>query len=93
MLCVTKSGKCRALAGIGGREHVTVVLKDISTGEYFAGAGLWAREEDRALNFPSSLRALEFASQAGRDFLEVVMSFGDPVYDVRLQVAHGGFKN
>jgi hypothetical protein len=63
------------------------VLLRCKTGLFYETANLWTVYPEQAMDFKRILAAIEFAQfarLARLDGLEVVLSFGDPRYDIGL---------
>jgi hypothetical protein len=63
-----------------------VLLRDVDSGEYLATQGKWAPEARMARDFGSTPAALQQALGNQRGPLEIVLSFGDPCYDIAMRV-------
>jgi hypothetical protein len=63
-----------------------VLLRDIASRHYFAGKGVWTAEVNRAFDFRTTGEAVARAGGVGRDELEIVLSFEDPLEDVVVPV-------
>jgi hypothetical protein len=61
-----------------------VLLRDAGTKEYFRGGGGWTGDPLQAFDFRNTYAAVTTASTSERAWLEVVLSFEDPVYDLVL---------
>jgi hypothetical protein len=61
-----------------------IILQDKGSLLYFQGPDAWIHDINAATNFEQVLAALEFVRRAKLANLDIVMSFGDPKYDVRL---------
>jgi hypothetical protein len=67
----------------GGAQHI-VVIQDVRTGQYLKKASVWVPDVREAAVFEHILDASSYAMKARLKDYHIVMSFGDPRYDVRL---------
>ena len=75
------------------KEIMRIVLKKVSTGLYYQGAGSWTNNARDALDFGSSAEASQFARENGLADFEVVKRMTylqDFAQRVRLYFAHYG---
>ena len=63
-----------------------VYIKKFSTGRYLKSPNTWTSDQSEALCFKNSLTALDFcfANHIGKSV--ILINFGDPKYDIELQV-------
>ena len=66
------------------KEAMKVFLRKTGTDEYYKTWAEWTLELEEAHNFGTSAQAVAVASSQGIRGCEVVLSFGDPAYDVVL---------
>lgn len=60
-----------------------VLLRDAGSKEYFCGSG-WTVDPLQAIDFRHTYAAVTAASTLDRPWLEIVLSFEDPMYDLVL---------
>ena len=63
-----------------------VFLRNRDTGLFFQSLDKWTTAPQRALRFASSARAMKAVSDLHLQNMEIVLSFGNPAYDVMLPV-------
>jgi hypothetical protein len=63
-----------------------VILQQIATEMYFQGAGEWTIDPDKAHNFGSSLKAIDYCLAQKLTGVEVVLKFTEAQYDIHLSV-------
>ncbi|MDB6022261.1 MAG: hypothetical protein JWQ04_2118 [Pedosphaera sp.] len=68
------------------RTDYKVVIQSRKTQLYFQAWDAWTDEIYLAKNFVHVVDACLFASKSGMRQCEVIMSFGDPMYDLRINV-------
>jgi len=61
-----------------------VLLQDRQSRLYFGGLEQWTPDIARATNFEQLLSAIEFVRQNKQAHLDILMTFGEPRYDVRI---------
>jgi len=61
-----------------------VVLREIRTGLFVQGTGVWTEKLDEAKTFRHSAEAMDAARLNGLDGLEVLLAFEQPEYNVSL---------
>jgi hypothetical protein len=61
-----------------------VILQNRRTRLYFRGSNEWTPDIAQAANFEQVIAALEFVRQSKHAHLDILMSFGEPRYDVRI---------
>ena len=64
--------------------RVRTVIQDRESNLYFKMPGEWTAEIGEATDFKQMLVALDSAQQTGRQTLDILMTFGEPKYDVRI---------
>jgi hypothetical protein len=71
------------------REYTSmrVLLRDTASRQFFVRKGVWAIENKRAFDFRTTGEAIARARDAGRDELEIVLSFEDALDDVVVPVS------
>ncbi len=57
---------------------MTTLLRQIATGRYYECSGKWTFDPDRAHDFGSVTRALNFVRKAGLSDIELDLSFDRP---------------
>src|SRR6266436_5163894 len=67
-----------------GPEAMRVLLRDMNTGLFFQKGQGWTAARMEARDFNHSTTAIEFAVKTDLHKVEVVFSFDDAQYDVRL---------
>jgi hypothetical protein len=60
------------------------LIRHLKSGLFYAGNGRWAAKREKACDFGSTFRALSFAGDKHLRGVEVVMTFGEPKYDLTL---------
>jgi hypothetical protein len=68
------------------------LLRDCQTREFFAGGGRWSTDRGTALAFEHAADAMTAAGPMLRHALEIVISFEDPRFDLKLALtsrSHG----
>jgi hypothetical protein len=75
---------CGGGGGIQPLGQSRIILQQKDSLLYFQGPNTWIHDVNAAYNFGQVLVALEFVRKAKLANLDIVMSFGDPRYDVRL---------
>ena len=70
---------------MSGDFYARVLLQDWETLLYLVGPGEWTPDVDLALDFQHVRQAHEFALKTRQFNLDIVMTFGEPCYDVRLR--------
>jgi hypothetical protein len=63
-----------------------VFLRNRDTGLFFQTLDKWTTARQRALHFKSSARAIKTVSDLRLQNMEIVLSFGNPAYDVMAPV-------
>jgi hypothetical protein len=63
------------------------IIQDRQSRLYFKQPDAWTADIGEATNFERMTAAIEFARQTGRQTLDVLMTFGDPKYDVRISAS------
>jgi hypothetical protein len=66
-----------------------VVLRNEQNGLYFQSPTQWAPTPTDALDFLGTGQALQAAEDSRLENVQVVLSFGDPKYDIVLPLATG----
>ncbi|MDB6110464.1 MAG: hypothetical protein JWR69_2214 [Pedosphaera sp.] len=61
-----------------------IILQDKGSQLYFQGPNAWINDLSAATNFEQIIEALEFVRREKLANLDIIMSFGDPRYDIRL---------
>ena len=64
-----------------------VLIRQRNSATFLADKQSWVRGRDRALDFVSSVMALDVATRLDLKDVEIVLDFGDPRSDVILNVA------
>ena len=64
--------------------HLKVMLQDRESLKYFQDAGKWTGDPAQAADFVNFRKASEFASQSKLPNVDMIMTFGDPMLDVRI---------
>ena len=72
------------MGGGQGRDSMRVLLRNAQTGLFFQDGQNWTAARMEARDFQHTAEAIKFAVEAGLHNVEVVFSFDDPQYDVRL---------
>jgi len=60
------------------------LIRRLKSGHFYAGEQRWTPRREKAFNFVTSFRALRFAGDNHLGGVEVVMTFGEPKYDLTL---------
>jgi len=68
----------------GGKGIVRIVVRDAVSGKYLVVPGTWTDDLNGAREFRTGPCAIDAISQMHGVGLEVVLTFGDPAYDVTL---------
>jgi hypothetical protein len=61
-----------------------VLIRNAQSGLFFRDSQSWTAARMEARDFNHTADAIEFAAEAGLHNVEVVFSFDDPQYDLRL---------
>ncbi len=64
-----------------------ILVQHIETGFYWGSNGGWVEAKPLALDFKTSLAALEFCNKKKLTKVEIVLCFDESVWDIRLQVS------
>jgi len=90
---MTPGGPAKALgfpsSAKQNKQAMKVFLRKTGTIEYYKGRNEWTREMNEAHDFRTSVEAVWMTSSQGLGGCEVVLSFGNPGYDLVLPVADG----
>lgn len=73
--------------GNNAAPRATIVLQNRESQLYLKGEGLWTSTVEEAAQFEHIADASAFARTTKLSILDIVMSFGDPRYDVRLRAS------
>jgi hypothetical protein len=73
--------------GTNETTRATIVLQNRESLLYLKGDGQWTHAVEEATAFEHIADASAFARKAKLSILDIVMSFGDPRYDVRLRAS------
>jgi len=60
------------------------LIRHLKSGLFYAGDGRWAAKREKARDFVTTFQALTFAGNNRLRGVEVVMTFGEPEYDLTL---------
>jgi hypothetical protein len=63
-----------------------VLLRDNVSSRYLAASGVWTGDREQACDFHFTAEAVRRAIELGADNLEIICSFGEPRYDLVLEV-------
>ncbi len=66
------------------QDTARIILQDRKSRRYFKKLGEWTAEIQEANDFKEVISALEFAHRIGHRELDILMTFGEPRYDVRI---------
>ena len=66
---------------------MSVFLRNRDTGLFFQSLDKWTTVRQRALRFASTAIAMKMVSDLRLQNMEIVLSFGDPAYDVMVPVS------
>jgi hypothetical protein len=72
--------------GVFGRLTMRILLQNRKSRLYYKGADEWTSHIKDASDFQRVVKAFDYAYKSRLPSIDVVMHFGDPVYDVRLRV-------
>lgn len=61
-----------------------IYLQQHETGLYYEKNGSWVKNRNRAYNFKTSCRAMEFCLAEGLNAVDIVLSFADPTLDMQI---------
>jgi hypothetical protein len=61
-----------------------VLLRNVKTGLFFAVPRKWTAKRDNACNFGHTFPAMRFAENNRLRGVEVVLTFGEPEYDLQI---------
>jgi hypothetical protein len=64
-----------------------VLLRNTETGLFYAGADSWTGHHSEAHSFEGPDVALDAVCEKKLQSVEVILHFGDPLYDVPIQIA------
>jgi hypothetical protein len=64
-----------------------VLLRNIETGLFYTGTDGWTGQHAEALTFDGPDHALDAVCEKKLQSVEVILHFGDPLYDVPIQIA------
>lgn len=67
--------------------NMRIILQDQHSRRYFKAGNGWTAEIDDAMDFHQVVLAIDFARGLKLAHLNLLMYFGDPRYDVRLNLA------
>ena len=62
-----------------------VLLRNVKTGLFFAVPRKWTTKRDSACNFGHTFPAMRFAENNRLRGVEVVLTFGEPEYDLAIK--------
>jgi hypothetical protein len=63
-----------------------VFLRDVRSGEYYAGPDRWTSQMEEAQDFEDGLEALDASANSGREHLEIVATSGEGSVDLVVPV-------
>jgi hypothetical protein len=63
-----------------------VLVKNLDTGMFLKGETLWTNEPVEARDFRSCPYAMEGAHRLGLTNAELVLTFGDPAFDIEISL-------
>ena len=66
-----------------------ILLQNCKNFLYYAVDGSWTQHADHALDFKSSVRALEFCRDQRPPDVQIVLKFNDDTYDIDFPVSQG----
>lgn len=72
--------------GVFGRLIMRIILQNRKSRLYYKGANEWTSHIKDASDFQRVVKAFDYVYKSRLPSMDVVMHFGDPVYDVRLRV-------
>jgi hypothetical protein len=64
-----------------------VLITDLKTGRYFRRPDQWTPRKDEATDFGTGVRAIQAASDLKLKGVEMLLSFEDSRYDIRLPMS------
>ena len=64
-----------------------ILLQNRKTKLYFKSANEWTAHIKDASDFHGVVKAFDYVHQSKLSSIDIVMHFGDPAYDVRLNVS------
>ena len=73
--------------GANAISKATIVLQSRESQLYLKGEGQWTPTVQEAVKFNHIADASAFACKSKLALLDIVMTFGDPKYDVRLRAS------
>jgi hypothetical protein len=67
--------------------NMQVLLRNTQTGLFYAGPDAWTEQHAEAITFEGPDGALDAVCDKKLKSVEVILHFGDPLYDVPIQIA------
>ena len=85
MISTTK-GASMQWVGLERKMAMKVLIKNRDTGLFLKGETLWTNKPVEARDFRSCPYAMEDVHRMGLTNAELVLSFGDPVFDIKISL-------
>ena len=69
---------------VGNAAVMRILLQKKDSGEYFRDVGVWTREPAEAMDFLSSMKAIDFCITNKVSRVQIVLKFDEQHYDIVL---------